>query len=125
MPEGKTCLSSRFSTEQVTKPTLSDTTRTAITCALFELAKQPELQKKLQEALAPHVSQSPDAEIFDHQISTIELLDGVVWEALRMWPPSPSHPTRVTPAEGAMIAGRFVPAGTQVIAPQYVIGRGK
>ncbi|KAI9661952.1 MAG: hypothetical protein M1821_009192 [Bathelium mastoideum] len=101
----------------------SDTTRTTITCALFELAKQPKLQDKLYEALKPHVSESSDDEIFDEQISTVELLDGVVWEALRMWPPSPSHPTRVTPAEGATIAGTFIPGGTQLMAPQYVIGR--
>jgi hypothetical protein len=92
---------------------------------LFELAKKPEYAKKLHEALESHVSQSPDAEIFHDQISTIELLDGVIWEALRLFPPNPSHPTRVTPAEGAMIAGRFVASGTQVMAPQYVIGRGK
>jgi cytochrome P450 len=94
-------------------------------CALFQLANQPELAKRLREALEPHVSQSPDAEIFDDQISTIELLDGVISESLRLYPPSPSHPTRVTPPEGATIAGRFVPGGTQVMAPQYVIGRGK
>lgn len=92
---------------------------------MFELAKQPEYAKKLHEALEPHVSQSPDAEIIHDQISTIELLDGVIWEVLRLFPPNPSHPTRVTPAEGAMIAGRFVAGRTQVMAPQYVIGRGK
>lgn len=79
---------------------------------------------KLREALAPHLSASPDAEIFHDQVATIELLDGVIWEALRLFPPNPSHPTRVTPAEGAVIAGRFVAGGTQVMAPQYVIGRG-
>ncbi|KXX75266.1 Tryprostatin B 6-hydroxylase [Madurella mycetomatis] len=101
----------------------SDTTRTTLACALFELAKHPEYAMKLHEALEPHVSQSSDGEIFHDQISTIELLDGVIWEALRLYPPNPSHPTRVTPAEGAMIAGRFVAGGTQVMAPQYVIGR--
>ncbi|KAI4255604.1 MAG: hypothetical protein LQ352_002492 [Teloschistes flavicans] len=101
----------------------SDTTRTTLASALFELAKHPEYVKKLHEVLAPRVSQSPEGEILDDQISTIELLNGVIWEALRLFPPNPSHPTRVTPAEGAMIAGRFVVGGTQVMAPQYVIGR--
>ncbi|KAL8919479.1 MAG: hypothetical protein Q9208_006764 [Pyrenodesmia sp. 3 TL-2023] len=101
----------------------SDTTRTTLASALFELAKHPEYAKKLHEVLAPHVSQSSEGEILHDQISTIELLDGVIWEALRLFPPNPSHPTRVTPAEGAMIAGRFVAGGTQVMAPQYVIGR--
>ncbi|KAL8663549.1 MAG: hypothetical protein Q9202_003737 [Teloschistes flavicans] len=101
----------------------SDTTRTTLASALFELAKHPEYVKKLHEVLAPRVPQSAEGEILDDQISTIELLNGVIWEALRLFPPNPSHPTRVTPAEGAMIAGRFVVGGTQVMAPQYVIGR--
>jgi tryprostatin B 6-hydroxylase len=52
-------------------------------------------------------------------------LDGVIWEALRLFPPNPSHPSRVTPAGGVTIAGRFVPGGTQVITPHWVLGRGK
>ncbi|KAI4096095.1 MAG: hypothetical protein LQ339_007059 [Xanthoria mediterranea] len=101
----------------------SDTTRTTLACALFELTKHPAYAKKLQEILEPHVPLSPDAEISHDQVSSIDLLDGVIWEALRLFPPNPSHPTRVTPAEGAMIGGRFVAGGTQVMAPQYVIGR--
>lgn len=94
-------------------------------CTLFTLAQQPELAKRLREALEPHISQSPDALMMDDQIMNVDLLNGVVQEALRMYPPSPSHPTRVTPPEGTMIAGRFIPGGTQLITPQYVIGRGK
>ncbi|KAJ3499205.1 hypothetical protein NLG97_g510 [Lecanicillium saksenae] len=101
----------------------SDTTRTTLACALFELTKQPEYIRKLREELQPLLSGSSDDEILDHQISTNELLNGIIWEALRLFPPNPSHPTRVTPPEGVMIAGRFVAGGTQVMAPQYVIGR--
>lgn len=81
--------------------------------------------ERLYNALRLHLPQSPDAEILDTQISHIELLNGVIYEALRLFPPNPSHPTRVTPAEGVVIGGKFVPGGTQVMAPQYVIGRGK
>ena len=94
-------------------------------CALFVLTKQPELAQRLREAIAPHVSKSLEDEILDEQISTIDLLNGVISESLRMWPPSPSHPTRVTPPEGAMIAGKFIPGRTQLMAPAYVIGRSK
>jgi tryprostatin B 6-hydroxylase len=94
-------------------------------CTLFALARQPELANRLREALEPHVPQSPDIMLRDDQIMNIDLLNGIVQEALRLYPPSPSHPTRVTPPEGTMIAGRFIPGNTQVMAPQYVIGRGK
>ncbi|KAJ5128601.1 hypothetical protein N7448_002317 [Penicillium atrosanguineum] len=101
----------------------SDTTRITMACIFCTLTQQPELAERLRKALEPHVPQSPDEILMDDQIKNVDLLNGVVQEALRMYPPSPSHPTRVTPPEGTMIAGRFIPGGTQVMAPQYVIGR--
>ncbi|KAI0448687.1 cytochrome P450 [Xylaria acuta] len=98
----------------------SDTTRTTLASALLKLAKHPEYAKKLREALEPHVSQTPDAEIHHDKISILEILDGVIWEALRLFPPNPSHPTRVTPAEGAMIADeRIYPRATEFIPERW------
>lgn len=94
-------------------------------CTLFVLAQQPELANRLRKELEPHVPKNPDEMVMDDKIMNIDLLNGIVQEALRLYPPSPSHPTRMTPPEGAMIAGRFITGNTQVIAPQYVIGRGK
>lgn len=94
----------------------------AIFCTL---AQKPELAQRLRQALEPHVPKAHDEILMDDQIKNIDLLNGVVLEALRMYPPSPSHPTRVAPPEGTVIAGRFIPGGTQLMAPQYVIGRGK
>lgn len=94
-------------------------------CTLFVLAQKPELAKRLREELEPHVPASLDEMITDDKIMNLELLNGIVNEALRLYPPSPSHPTRVTPPDGTYIAGRFIPGNTQVIAPQYIIGRGK
>lgn len=96
-----------------------------MTSILYTLAQQPELANRLRRALEPHVPQEPDVLLKDDQIMNIDLLNGVVYEALRMYPPSPSHPTRVTPPQGTIIAGKFIPGGTQVMAPQYVLGRGK
>ncbi|KAL2784625.1 cytochrome P450 [Aspergillus keveii] len=101
----------------------SDTTRITMSCILWILAQRPELADRLREELKPLVPPSPDELVMDDQIKSLDLLNGVVQEALRMWPPSPSHPTRVSPPEGTIIAGRFIPGGTQLIAPQYVIGR--
>lgn len=94
-------------------------------CTLFTLAQQPQLAKRLREALEPLMPEDPEELLMDDQIMNVDLLNGVVQEALRMYPPSPSHPTRVTPPEGTIIAGRFVPGGTQLITPQYVLGRGE
>ncbi|QPH02987.1 hypothetical protein C2857_007207 [Epichloe festucae Fl1] len=101
----------------------SDTSRITMICTLFVLAQQPELADRLRKELEPHVPENPDEMVMDDKIMNIDLLNGIVQEALRLYPPSPSHPTRMTPPEGAMIAGRFIPGNTQVVAPQYVIGR--
>ncbi|KAI0204329.1 cytochrome P450 monooxygenase [Astrocystis sublimbata] len=101
----------------------SDTTRVTMACTLFTLAQQPDLANRLREALAPYVDPFSTDLLMDDQIMDVDLLNGVVQEALRMYPPSPSHPTRVTPPEGTTIGGQFVPGGTQLIVPQYVIGR--
>lgn len=94
-------------------------------CTLFVLTQKPELADRLREELRPHVPEDPDEMIMDDKIMNLDLLNGIVQEALRLYPPSPSHPTRITPPEGAVIAGRFIPGDTQVMAPQYIIGRGK
>ncbi|KAI1422345.1 cytochrome P450 monooxygenase [Xylaria sp. FL1777] len=101
----------------------SDTTRVTMACTLFTLAQKPELANRLREALAPYVNPFSEEILMDDQIMDVDILNGVVQEALRMYPPSPSHPTRVTPPEGTTIGGRFIPGGTQLITPQYVIGR--
>jgi cytochrome P450 len=92
-------------------------------CTLFVLTQKPELADRLREELRPHIPEDPDEMIMDDKIMNLDLLNGIVQEALRLYPPSPSHPTRITPPEGAVIAGRFIPGDTQVMAPQYIIGR--
>ncbi|KAI5460996.1 cytochrome P450 monooxygenase [Mariannaea sp. PMI_226] len=101
----------------------SDTSRITMIATLFTLAQRPELVNRLRKELEPHVPKDTDEMLMDSSIMNIDLLNGIVQEALRLYPPSPSHPTRVTPPEGTVIAGRFIPGNTQVIAPQYVIGR--
>ncbi|PHH78380.1 hypothetical protein CDD82_3073 [Ophiocordyceps australis] len=53
----------------------------------------------------------------------MEILNGIIWETLRLYPPVPCFPQRQTPAKGAMVAGKFVAGGTVIQIPQYVLGR--
>lgn len=41
-------------------------------------------------------------------------LEGVINEALRLWPPAPNGMQRRTPDEGVVVDGEFVPGGTQL-----------
>lgn len=91
-------------------------------CALYALTKDPKLADRVRAAIEHAVQ--PDGTIRDEDVMNIDILNGLISESLRMYPPSPSHPTRVTPPDGTTIAGTFIPGGTQLMCPQYVIGRG-
>ncbi|KAI1274542.1 cytochrome P450 [Xylaria sp. FL0933] len=57
-------------------------------------------------------------------LSNLKHLNGVINEALRLFPPVPTILPRVTPPEGLDIDGTFIPGNTTVFCPQFVIGRG-
>ncbi|KAF1947502.1 cytochrome P450 [Clathrospora elynae] len=50
-------------------------------------------------------------------------LTGIINEALRLHPPVPSGLHRLTPPEGAVIAGRFIPGDMVVTTPTYSLHR--
>ncbi|KAF2194471.1 hypothetical protein K469DRAFT_531149, partial [Zopfia rhizophila CBS 207.26] len=49
----------------------------------------------------------------------------IINETLRLYPPVPSCLQHLTPPEGTMIAGRWVPGNMNVSTPTYAIHRGK
>ena len=53
----------------------------------------------------------------------LDHLNGCINEILRLHPSVPTGGYRETPPEGVMIAGRFIPGNTTVVAPRYTIGR--
>lgn len=96
----------------------SDTTSSILTNLFFELARNRELLAKLQKQL------DELSEINDTTLRGIELLDGVIYEGLRLHPPVPSGLQRVTPEEGIMIGNTFIPGNTIVQVPHYTSFRG-
>lgn len=50
-------------------------------------------------------------------------LNGTINEAMRLLPAVLTFSSRVTPAEGLMIDGTFIPGNTKICAPRYTIGR--
>ncbi|CAI7591138.1 unnamed protein product [Penicillium discolor] len=68
----------------------------------------------------------PRTELGDYQppdLAELKHLNGVINEALRLFPPVPSALPRVTPLEGLTIDGTFIPGNTTLYCPQYVLGR--
>lgn len=67
-----------------------------------------------------------DREHADHtSLSNLIHLNAVIDESLRLHPPVPSGLQRVTPPQGLMVGGTFIPGNTIVQVPMHTIQRGK
>ncbi|KAL4966006.1 cytochrome P450 [Aspergillus stella-maris] len=97
----------------------SDTTSVTLTATLYLLAKYPEQQKLLQEELDALVEQCGGEQPSYQMLSEAPFLNGCINEALRLYPPVQGGVQRLTPPNGTMIAGRFIPGDTIVSTPTY------
>lgn len=101
----------------------SDTTSTTLAALLYLLTQEPEKQDVLRQEVAQLCSSPQD--VSNQMLSkNAPYLDGCIKEALRLFPAVPSGVQRLTPPEGAMIAGQPIPGDTLVSTPTYAIHRG-
>jgi len=101
----------------------SDTTSATLTNIFFLLAKHPDKLQALQLELDSSYKEEKNG-INPKDASERPFLEGVINEALRLFPPVPSGLPRVTPKEGIIIAGVFIPGDTIVSVPTYTMHRG-
>lgn len=101
-----------------------DTTATTLTCSVLELARNPEHVIKLRQELAPYM-QDRTKNVANQAIARLDHLNGVIYEALRLYPPVPSAIERKTPPEGVKIGGQFIPGNMTIWCSAYVTGRSK
>lgn len=97
----------------------SDSVAASLTHLFLELAYDPVLLRALQQKFDALPSLAHD------HLLTVELLDAVINETLRMHPPVPSGTQRVTPPEGLDIGDEHIPGNVIVQVPSYTVFRGK
>ncbi|KAI1113575.1 cytochrome P450 [Nemania sp. NC0429] len=100
----------------------SDTTATVLTTIFKYLAQYPHHMSQIRAEIDP----LPRNELGDHfytDLTNLKHLNGVINEAMRLFPPVPSVLPRLTPPEGLDIDGTFIPGNTTVFCPQFVVGR--
>jgi cytochrome P450 len=101
----------------------ADTNAVTVSNVCYLLCQYPEYQKKLFDEL--RTLPTLDGIVDDQHLVGKPYLTGIINEALRLYPPVPSGLQRLTPPEGAVIAGRYIPGDMNVTMPTYSLHRGK
>lgn len=99
----------------------SDTVAIVLTHIFFYLARDPTHIQKLREELEPLMRSDEPFNI--RTVQNAKHLNGVINEALRLHPPTPSGGFRMTPSQGITVDGVFIPGGVNVNVPIYALGR--
>ncbi|KAM3073526.1 hypothetical protein ACMFMG_004580 [Clarireedia jacksonii] len=100
-----------------------DTVSTVSASIIFHLARNPRVQRKLQEELDA-VGGLSNGDFEYRSISSLPYLDAVVQEGLRIQPPVQGGIQRVTPSDGLRLDdGTFIPGETIVSIPTMPLQR--
>ncbi|KAI0588159.1 CypX Cytochrome P450 [Pyrenophora tritici-repentis] len=99
----------------------ADTNAITVANVCYLLCRYPEIQVKLYSELSDLPSLG--GIIDDQYLVNKSYLTGIINETLRLYPPVPSGLQRLTPPQGAMIAGRYIPGNMNVTTPTYSLQR--
>ncbi|KAK1217752.1 hypothetical protein PQX77_019594 [Marasmius sp. AFHP31] len=101
----------------------SDTTATAMANLFWCLLVHPETYKRLREEVDREYPHGIDPLLDTSRHANMKYLTACIHESLRVLPPVPTSGSRfITKGSGGrMIAGRFIPEGTQIFVPPYSV----
>ncbi len=93
----------------------SESTASGLAGITFHLLKHPESLKKAIAEIRSAFTTEDDIE--PDTVKRLPYLAAMVSEGLRMYPPFPEGLPRLTPRQGAVICGEWVPGGVSHIIP--------
>ncbi|ROW00029.1 hypothetical protein VPNG_08373 [Cytospora leucostoma] len=96
----------------------SDTTAVGLTYLVWNVCRNPEIQKRLVE----EVQQLP-ADYHDQDLVKLPYLSQVIKETLRRHAPAPASLPRLVPPGGATFAGNYLPGGAVVSTQAWSLHR--
>ncbi|EOD53177.1 putative cytochrome p450 monooxygenase protein [Neofusicoccum parvum UCRNP2] len=99
----------------------SETTATLLAGATYYLGTNPVVFRKLADEVRAAFARDEDITVAG--TNGCPYLLACIEESLRIYPPSPANHTRITPPEGIVLDGRFVPGGMAVGMPMYAAFR--
>jgi cytochrome P450 len=99
----------------------SETTATLLCGAVYYLLKNPAWLKKLQDELETNFQNG--FHITFTSTGHLKILNAIIKETFRIYPPVSIFLPRTVPKEGATVAGTFIPPGNRIGIPQYATYR--
>ncbi|KAF2235990.1 putative cytochrome P450 [Viridothelium virens] len=90
----------------------SETTATCLACITYYLLTSPVIATKLKEEIRNTFTSY--SQISAASTTSLEYLNAVILEGLRIYPPLPFALPRLVPEGGDTVDGHFIPAGTTV-----------
>lgn len=107
----------------------TDTTATALTGWTYFVCTHPDVyQRLIEEVRGAFLSCDEgqgdhDDDVSWDKVRNLAFLEATIFEAMRLYPPSPASQQRVVPAGGATIDGYYLPAGTTAAVAPWVSTR--
>ena len=95
----------------------SETSSSLLSGAVFLLAKNPEWLEKVYDELREAFKN--ENEMNFASLSQLKVLQAVLQETFRMYPPVPTALSRCTNHNGAVVCGIHIPPNTRIGIPQY------
>lgn len=95
----------------------SETSATLLSGAFFYLLKNPDWYSEVQKEIVD--SFQDESEMTFASLNHLRILNAVIQEAFRMYPPVPTTLPRRTTESGAMVCGKFIPPNTSIGIAQW------
>ncbi|CAJ1337014.1 unnamed protein product [Effrenium voratum] len=99
-----------------------DTTACALSWIFLELARNPEVQDRLRAEIKEKLPPGAALDMQSLAHNKLPYLHGVLYEALRLWPPVPMDPKKAY-ADDIFPDGTNIPKGVTVVFAPYILGR--
>ncbi|KAL8758460.1 MAG: hypothetical protein Q9199_001478 [Rusavskia elegans] len=99
-----------------------ETTASALTWAIYLLAKHPQIQDHLRDevqSLLPNPLENPDAIVTSETIEKMPYLNNICQEILRLFPPV-AVTIRVA-VKDTTVRGQYIPEGTTIMIPPWAV----
>lgn len=94
-----------------------------MTYLFYFLARHQNEQVLVRNELLPIVQNSSRSELDLKALQDAPILNSIINETLRLWPPVLSGLSFITPPEGIAVGKTFVPGNVTVLTPAYIIQR--